>query len=62
MHFQLKDGERRPGVAVDRQVEAEVIPAAWAGLNLAGEEHQVPWVHGVCSRAHKASFSNVHEH
>ena len=42
MNFQLKDGERWPGVAADRQVEAQVIPAAWAGLNLAGDKLQVP--------------------
>ena len=47
MGFQLKDGDRRPGVSPDRQVDAQVIQAAWAGRNLAGGELQVPWVLGL---------------
>ena len=56
-------------MAADRQVKAQVIQAAWAGLNLDGVKLQVPLVPGaVCRmarlgpRAHKPSFSSVHEH
>ena len=69
MHFQLKDGKRRPGVATDRRVEAQVIPEAWEGLNMAGDKLRSPGFPGLFSGwagwdplAHKLYFSNMHEH
>ena len=50
MGFQLEDGYRRPGVSPDRQVDAQVTQAAWAGPNLAGGELQAPWVLGAVCR------------
>ena len=34
----------------DRQVDAQVTQAAWAGPNLAGGELQAPWVLGAVCR------------